>query len=82
MELGLTLFVCLFSLFTNAIQSIWLNEDGKGYEMKDGNKLYGGLLGNVNKILGDIDLCVGASRATSPYPWFMNRPLLDKSNVW
>lgn len=81
-----TYTVALLPLFTNEIQDVWLNEANgkKGYDLSnpDTTKLYGGLLGDVIGVLKDVDYCVGASRASSPYPWFMNRPLRDASNGW
>ncbi|CAL8085385.1 unnamed protein product [Orchesella dallaii] len=76
-----TYTVALLPLFTNKIQEIWL----KGYMLGDAypdNVLYGGLLGDIKKVMHNVDYCTGASKEASPYPWLINRPPRDKSNVW
>ncbi|CAL8126102.1 unnamed protein product [Orchesella dallaii] len=79
--------VALLPMFTNKIQEIWLNgvsyDDTKTEHEKD--ILYGGLFGDVarvKRIIADVDICVGATRAISEYPWFINRPMRDPANSW
>jgi hypothetical protein len=74
-----TLTVALLPLFNNQIQDIWL-KDG-GYDTKNG-RLYGGLLGDTEKVVRDVDNCVAASRHISQYPWYMSRPIRDSNNKW
>lgn len=59
-----------------------LGKDGAGYDLSSG-LLYGGLLGDVAKVLTDINNCVGASRHDGvAYPWFLNMPVKDMTNTW
>ncbi|CAL8077228.1 unnamed protein product [Orchesella dallaii] len=76
-----TFTVALLPLFTNKIQDIWL----QGYllgEAFPNNVLYGGLLGDIKRVMKNVDYCTAASKQASPYPWIINRPPRDKSNVW
>ncbi|XP_035710524.1 uncharacterized protein LOC118436467 [Folsomia candida] len=73
------LTVTLLPLFNNAIQDLWLKEGG--YDV-DHHRLYGGMLGDVKRVLEDVDNCVSASRQISQYPWYMSRPMRDSGNKW